>query len=76
MEINLDMDNFANKKIDGIKFQKMILVFNALENGWTVKKKDEAFIFTKNHEGKKEVLLDTYLQKFFKINLDISKMIA
>lgn len=76
MDINLNMDNFENKKIDSIKFQKMILVFNALEDGWKVKKRNDSFIFTKNHEGKKEILSDTYLQKFLKINFDISSMIA
>ena len=53
----------------------MVLVFNALQDGWSVKKRDDAFIFTKSHEGRKEVLLETYLQKFLKSNLDISKCI-
>ena len=76
MEINLHLDNHDNKNIDGIKFQKMLLVFNALEDGWTVKKRKESFIFIKNHEGKREILSDSYLQQFLKTNLDIVSMIA
>ena len=58
VDINIDTNNI---KMDCIMLQKMIFIYNALENGWTVKKKKNAYIFTKNHEGKKEVLLDTYL---------------
>jgi hypothetical protein len=75
MDITFNMDSFENKKVDNIQFQKMVLVFNALQDGWSVKKRDDAFIFTKSHEGRKEVLLETYLQKFLKSNLDISKCI-
>ena len=33
------------------------------------------YIFTKNHEGKKEVFLDNYLKKFLETNFDINKII-
>ena len=52
----------------------MILIYNALDKGWTVKKKKNAYIFTKNHEGEKEVFLDTYLKRFMMDNLDINKI--
>ena len=47
------------------------LAYNALENGLTVKKKEKLYIFTKNHEGKKEVYLDSYLRRFMVTNLTI-----
>ena len=71
----LDDDNnkvFTN--IDSMKFQKMVLLFNSLEEGWTIKKKDDSYIFTKKHEGKKEVFEDAYLLRFMKTNLDLSKI--
>ena len=71
VDINIDTDNM---KIDCILLQKMIFIYNALDKGWTVKKKKNSYIFTKNHEGKKEVLLDTYLKRFMMDNLDISKI--
>ena len=52
----------------------MAFIYNAVESGWSVKKRKEAYVFTKNHEGKKEVLLDDYLKRFMLENLDISKI--
>ena len=79
MKINLeslkDLEN-ENIKIDVIKFQKMLLLFNSIEQGWSVKKRNDSYVFTKNHEGKKEVLEDTYLMKFMKTNLDLNKIIT
>ena len=51
----------------------MSFLYNALENGWKVKKKGKSYVFTKNHEGKKEVLLDSYLKRFMMRNFDINK---
>ena len=66
-------DIFVEQSIkpDFIKLQKMKFLYNALENGWTVKKKEKLYIFTKNHEGKKEVYLDSYLRRFMVTNLTI-----
>jgi len=79
IKINLeslkDLEN-NNIKIDVIKFQKMILLFNSIEQGWSVKKRSDSYVFTKNHEGKKEVLEDTYLTKFMKTNLDLAKVFS
>jgi hypothetical protein len=73
MDIAISTDKKIN--IDAITLQKMAFLFNALENGWTVKKKKALYIFTKNHEGKKEVYLDTYLKRFMKENFDINKLL-
>lgn len=63
-----------NSEINIIKLQKMIFLFNALENGWTIKKKNNLYVLTKNHEGKKEVYLDDYLKRFMEENLDINSI--
>jgi hypothetical protein len=79
LKINLeslkDLEN-ENVKVDVIKFQKMLLLFNSIEQGWSVKKRNDSYVFTKNHEGKKEVLEDSYLKKFMKTNLDLNKIIS
>jgi hypothetical protein len=62
----VDIDNI---KLDKIKMHKMVFIYNALDNGWTIKKKHNKFFFYKNHEGKKEVLLDSYLIDFIKSNI-------
>ncbi len=67
-----------NLNIDMIKMQKMALIYNSLENGWTVKKHQEkdVYIFTKNHGGKKEVYLDSYLRRFMEDNFNINNIIS
>lgn len=51
-------------KIDTATQQKMKFVMNALDNGWSVKKKDDQYIFIKKHEGRREVFMSNYLEKF------------
>ena len=68
--------NNTRTSVDFIKLQKMAFIFNALENGWHIKKKGELYIFTKKHEGKKEVHLDTYLKRFMVENFDIDKFLS
>jgi hypothetical protein len=75
IKINNSLENTNNIKIDYIKFKKMLLIYNALEEGWTIKKRNDSFIFEKKHEGKKEILLDSYLERFMKSNLDPSKLL-
>jgi hypothetical protein len=77
LKINLDsLKDLENLKIDIMKFQKMLLLFNSIEQGWSVKKRDDSYVFTKSHEGKKEVLEDSYLKKFMKTNLDLNKIFS
>jgi hypothetical protein len=70
-----DLEN-ENIKVDAIKFQKMLLLFNSIEQGWSIKKRGDSYVFTKSHEGKKEVLEDSYLLKFMKSSLDLNKIIS
>lgn len=77
MDLTINVEDYLeNKKIkvDPITFQKMSLIYNALDEGWCIKKKNSSYIFTKKHENKKEILEEAYLLKFMKTNLDISKV--
>ena len=56
-------------------FQKMVFITNAIEKGWTIKKIDDSYIFTKKHEGKKEIFQSDYLEKFVESNLDVSNLL-
>ena len=81
MDIKINLDSLkdlenSNFKIDAIKFQKMLLLYNSIEQGWSVKKQNNSYVFSKKHEGKKEVLEDTYLMKFMKTNLDFNKIVS
>lgn len=80
MEIEFKLDdgngNRLDVKLDKIKFQKMLFLYNALNEGWTVNKKDESYIFIKNHEDKKEIMLESYLSTFISQNFDINKILV
>ena len=78
MDITINLQSLENEdlKVDAIKFQKMLFLFNTIEQGWSVKKQNNSYIFKKNHEGKKEILEESYLSKFMKTNFDISKVIS
>lgn len=81
MDIKVNLDSLKdlennNVKVDVIQFQKMILLFNSIEQGWSVKKRDGSYVFSKPHENKKEVLEDSYLLKFMKTNLDLNRIIS
>ena len=51
METNVDNKDI---KIDSITLQKMVLIFNALNCGWTVKKRIKAIFLTKLIKGKRK----------------------
>ena len=69
------MEKIEITNVDSILLQKMVFIFNAIEKGWTVKKKDNSYIFTKSHgNNKKEVYLESYLKKFITENLSIDNI--
>ena len=83
------MESISTKEIDSIILKKMVFVYNAIENGWTVSKtteglsettkergRDHSFVFQKKHEGKKEVYLDSFLMNFMRENCDVKKLLA
>jgi hypothetical protein len=80
IKINLDslkdLENNSDFKVDAIKFQKMLLLYNTIEQGWSIKKRNGSYVFTKNHENKKEILDDSYLMKFMKSSLDLNKIVS
>jgi hypothetical protein len=76
--MDIDIKIYNNEKqleIDTIKFQKMVFLYNALDNGWSIKKRKDSYIFTKNHEGKKEIFDELYLSIFMKENVNINNIL-
>jgi len=57
--------------MDSITLQKMIFIYNSINKGWKVHKRNNSYIFSKKHENKKEVFLDDYLKKFILENYNI-----
>lgn len=58
-EIDLSKHCKNNKDIS-----KMVFVFNAIEDGWTVKKKQNSYIFSKHKSKEKQVFTEDFLNKF------------
>jgi hypothetical protein len=75
MDIKINIEDYLenNKNISLLTLQKMNLIYNALDEGWSIKKIDNSYIFTKKHENKKEIIEDSYLLKFMKTNLGVTK---
>jgi hypothetical protein len=49
----------------------MSFIYNAIQDGWNVKKVRGKYIFTKKHHSKKEYFYDTYLKEFIESNLGL-----
>ena len=65
------MDALNMIKMNRTDFQKMTFIINALNNGWTVKKEEEKFVFTKKHENRREIFEENYLSDFINSNMKI-----
>ena len=65
-------NNNDEKNIDYKDIQKMLFIFNALNDGWSVKKIDnDKFEFLKDKEHlKKEVILEDCIKKYIKYNIN------
>ena len=63
----------SGMSIDVITFQKMNFIMNAIEPGWSVKKSDGNYIFSKKHAGKREVFMSDYLEKFIDKNMKLDE---
>ena len=68
--MDIYIDSNENNVIDYITLEKMKFLYNALESGWSIIKKDDKYIFNKKHEGEKEIYLDSYLQQFILANMN------
>jgi len=53
-----------NIKINKKQYQKIMFINNALEDGWSIKKINEKYIFTKKHENRREIFQEDYLENF------------
>jgi len=80
-EINIKLKNVSDSGekcvtvIDNVKFHKMMFLFNAINDGWTVKKKNNSYIFKKKHENKKEIFEENYLHSFMRTNIDMNTLL-
>ena len=48
----------------------MIFLTNTLENGWSIRKKNDEYVFRRKHEKQTEIYSDEYLVHFLKSNMN------
>ena len=68
MSQTIEIDIPSDLKVDRPRVQKMIFIMNALEQGWSVKKTDDSYVFMKKHENRREVFQENYLETFVSSN--------
>lgn len=71
MDNNIRLSNFNQlEEIEYNDIQKMIFIFNALHDGWTVKKIDKnKYEFIKDTEHvEKEIILENCIKEYIKCN--------
>ena len=61
--INININ--SSNQIDYLTLQKMAFLYNALQDGWSICKNKEKYIFTKKHENNKEVFLFNFKLSVF-----------
>ena len=70
--MDIHVNDCQETTIDPIKLHKMVFLYNALENGWTIKKNNSNYIIYKKHQGQRELFSKHYLASFmeehFKLN--------
>lgn len=47
---------------------KALFILSTLDKGWTVKKRNNKYIFVKKHGGKKEIFANEFLKRFMEEN--------
>ena len=62
---NLDINNEQKNDI-----YLMIFLTNTLENGWSIRKKNDNYVFRRKHEKQTEIYSDEYLVNFLKSNMN------
>lgn len=67
--MNIDIPNTI--KMNRTEYQKITFIINALNNGWTVKKEEDKYVFTKKHENRREIFEEEYLSDFINKHMKI-----
>jgi hypothetical protein len=69
------MDPDSTIKMSWVHFKKMTFIMNALDQGWSVKKEDDKYVFSKKHEGKREIFREDYLRTFIESNMVLGQTV-
>ena len=67
--ICISIPEITQSSIESKTLRKILFINNAIEDGWNVSKKNENYVFTKKHEGRRKVFSENYLAEFIVKNL-------
>ena len=51
------------------ELKQMRFIFNSLNDGWSVKKQGDKYVFKKKHDGNEEIFMEDYIDKFIEKGL-------
>lgn len=64
MNFNLNLDINDIKNVEPEKIQKLLILSNALDDNWHIRKENDSYIFSKKINGVKEVYSENFLNDF------------
>ena len=67
------MENAQSENLKDKEYYKMRFIFNAIEQGWSEKKRDNLYIFKTKHNNKEEVFNEDYLEEFVMKNMNLNE---
>ena len=73
---NMNISISSKLEVDYIELQKMSFIYNAIQSGWTVNLNKNSYIFSKKHEGKKEIFLDSFMKSFIEKHMHIDTVLS
>ena len=57
----IDLNKYCSNNKE---MSKMVFIFNAIEDGWNVKKNKNSYIFSKHKSKEKQIFTEDFLNKF------------
>ena len=76
MSIIIEMICSVNDiELDNKLLKKMMFLYNAIEQGWNIKKKGNVYIFIKKHGGDRKYFDDNYLSTFMEESTNIESIV-
>jgi hypothetical protein len=61
--------NISSHILPSNEINKLSFIYNALEKGWSVRKKGKYYIFSRKHNNELKYFKPSYIYEFFQSNI-------